>query len=229
MSFKSAKVVMLPTNNKSTIFLSDDKTSISRTQQGNISNNAVHLYILSDDEILSDEEIKEGDWCIDTRLDKSNHLIRWNKQDEEDGFFFSAKKIIAATDKHLLLHDNNINNKCFGTQLSGKCTHTLPQISQQFIEKYIEEYNKGNVIIDVMVEYEEVMKIKTFPNGMLEKSERTKELELKVNPKDNTITIKKIKDSWNRNEVVELIQKLEKDGADYFGQDFLEIWIKDNL
>ena len=32
-----------------------------------------------------------------------------------------------------------------------------------------------------------------------------KRLRLKINPKDNTITIKKVKDSWNREEVVQLL------------------------
>jgi hypothetical protein len=33
-----------------------------------------------------------------------------------------------------------------------------------------------------------------------------KRLKLKINPKDNTITIKKVKDSWNRVELINLLQ-----------------------
>ena len=101
----------------------------------------------------------------------------------------------------------------------------MPKPSQQFIEKYIESYNKGDVITDVLVEYE-VDKVtmactctdtitssdcpnsyydgidnccrKRFPNGEY----WNKTIKLKVNPKDNTITIKKLKDSWNKDEII---------------------------
>ena len=33
---------------------------------------------------------------------------------------------------------------------------------------------------------------------------------VKVNPKDTTITIKKVKDSWNREEVIELIKCFDR-------------------
>ena len=59
----------------------------------------------------------------------------------------------------------------------------------------------------------------------------TKNLGMKVSP-DSTISIKPVqgeKTSWSREEVVALIQKLEKDGADYFGQAFLKQWIEENL
>jgi hypothetical protein len=75
-------------------------------------------------------------------------------------------------------------------------------------------------LIDVLVEYNNQI----FGNGKL-----LIDFTLKVNPKDNTITIRKIKDNWNREEVINLIQKLETDGADYFGQKFLEQWIENNL
>jgi ketol-acid reductoisomerase len=107
----------------------------------------------------------------------------------------------------------------------------LPQPSQQFIEKYIECYNKGKVITDVLVEQgidkitmactcaenEETFDCvysytdaelnsccqKRFPNGEY----WNKTFKLKVNPKDNTITIKKLKDSWNREEVINILYK----------------------
>lgn len=88
-----------------------------------------HLYI------LSDEEIKEGDWflmngCIERQCKFiENYLI----VDTTEGrhHYSVCKKIITSTDKSL----------------------NLPEPSTSFIQKYIEEYNKGNKIEDIMVEY----------------------------------------------------------------------------
>ena len=49
-----------------------------------------------------------------------------------------------------------------------------------------------------------------------------------INPKDNTITIKKLKDSWNRKEIVVLLNKLNN--TLNIGSDLtLEEWINKNL
>ena len=66
----------------------------------------------------------------------------------------------------------------------------LPSIPQSFIERYVEEYNKGNIIEDVMVEYDH-----NLPEygGVMPR----------VSATDNTINIKIIKDSWNRAELLE--------------------------
>jgi hypothetical protein len=58
--------------------------------------------------------------------------------------------------------------------------------SQQFIE-YIEAYNKGEIITDVLVEYHSIINTRN--------TERYQVQTLKMNPRDNTITIKKLKDS----------------------------------
>jgi len=51
---------------------------------------------------------------------------------------------------------------------------------------------------------------------------------LKVNPKDNTITIKKLKDSWNKDEVIELIYKYCKEITQCISEKD-EKWIEENL
>jgi hypothetical protein len=52
-------------------------------------------------------------------------------------------------------------------------------------------------------------------------------LKLKVNPKDNTITITKVKDSWSKEEVIKLITKAidECDGSNLQSKK----WIEENL
>ena len=105
---------------------------------------AQHLYIISDD------EIKDGDYFLaDNRLNTTSNkgLPNWvlckctkvknswvycNEIPDEGHNGDWCKKIIATTDESL----------------------NLPQPSQQFIQKYIEEYNKGNIITDVLVEYD---------------------------------------------------------------------------
>lgn len=52
--------------------------------------------------------------------------------------------------------------------------------------------------------------------------------ELKVNPKDNTITIKKVKDSWSRDEVRHLMTQSYLRGIDRELDDFNKL-IEENL
>lgn len=103
----------------------------------------------------------------------------------------------------------------------GNRTYTIPSPSESFIEKYVEEYNKGNVISKVMVEY-------AVESYGLSNGEPTVDERLKINPKDNTITIKKIKDSWNREEVEILLEKALYAKASWYS-DEVKDWIKQNL
>ena len=168
-----------------------------------------HLYI------ISDEEIKEGDWYLVKlyKLGENDNEGTWTVEQcksiteqtwinktsvDKTRHIDNCKKIIATTDKSLII-SKSINGVMGNT---GTITDYFPQPSQAFIQKYIEEYNKGNVITDVMVEYNKFEEPTTDGN-----SEKYIEYELKVSS-DNTITIRRIKDSWNREEVIELAHKL---------------------
>ena len=117
------------------------------------------------------------------------------------------REVLATSDTSLLI-DNYINQgdtvkgdliikrgSDYTTGLKGRIN--LPQPSQQFIQKYIEEYNKGNVITDVLVEY----------NYFLDDNSVLPYWNLKVNPKDNTITIKKLKEVYTKDEVCQILEK----------------------
>ena len=122
--------------------------------------------------ITSDEEIKDGDYYYDNivlQVRQWKSFMIYNK--------LQHKKIIATTDASL----------------------GLPQPSQQFIEKYIEEYNKGNVITDVLVEYEYLLDDRTVLPYW----------KLKMNTKNNTITItiKKLKETYSKDEVYQILEK----------------------
>jgi len=134
-----------------------------------------HLYF------LYDEEIKEDDWClIDNNVGISTgyQILKCDKSDSKNGWYYfgdmktgRCKKIIATTNPEL----NWIKDK-YKIQAP---LENLPRPSDKFIQKFIEEYNKGNIITEVMVEYEEY-KIKGFAGG--------EGFQLKIAP-DNTITI----------------------------------------
>ena len=150
--FKRAQAIMLPTNNKSLLYINYSKLQLNKFEQ--LDTNNQHLYIISDD------KIKEGDWYIELDINSLPLSIKkadYNKTNEFSLKPYSdyCKKIIATTDTSL---NKKHNCDCGATTYEGcsQCLEILPQPSQQFIEKYIEEYNKGNIIKDVLVEYEEI-------------------------------------------------------------------------
>lgn len=165
---KKHQVVMLPTNEKAQI---GDNVIVKHNatlafgkkvqEPYNMGEENQHLYI------LSDEEIKESGWYenngvifrADDKFDEGNNPNQ-NKKN---------KKIIATTDKSLGYTDHRVS------PVPNFCDY--PQPSQSFIELYVNEYNKGNIITEVMVEYE----IEGEVGEMFAP-------ELKINP-DNTINI----------------------------------------
>lgn len=198
-TFKKCQVVMLSTNEKANIYYLTAKSKEFKDLRYSkekmpiiLDSENFHIYILSDD------EIKEGDWFINfnnipTKFSETNGGTSKYIKD-------NCLKIIATTDESLLF------------KLGGLYPVSLPQPSQSFIEKYVESYNKGMIITNVMIEYEE------YDNGYLIQSMeayetalincRDIEQRLKINPKDNTITIKRVKNSWNKEEVRDLLDNL---------------------
>ena len=140
---RKCQVVMLATENKTNSLKGyKDASLLFPFRENYAANNPLiekelchyHLYI------LSDEEIKEGDWCIETNINSPNYNKPFIAHNEENYInsvracnnYQSVKKIIASTDKSL----------------------NLPEPSPSFIQKYIEEWNKGNRISEVNVLYE---------------------------------------------------------------------------
>lgn len=119
------------------------------------------------------------------------------------GFIETDKKVISSTEK---LND-------------------LPQPYEEFIEKYIETYNSGEVITDILVEYEGEKSgcLNYKGNGGTQCDmpcdnagwcpDNRDKLNLKIN-QDNTINIGLLKDSWTREEVEEIARKAFQAGVD---------------
>lgn len=184
---------MLPTNEKSNITSALHYNNILRIVHDNYECNSKdglfkHIYIVSDD------ELKDGNWHLDLALEGSNFMKPRKTLHKIDRVDKNCKKIIATTDESFY---------------EGKLC-LFPKLSRAFIEKFVEEYNKGNHITKVMVEYNEYDDGDRDADGYPISKYRPK-----VNFKDNTITIKKVKDSWNRDEVIELLTKAIKDCEEY--------------
>ena len=164
---------------KQLIFLEDSK-GIVKTKNKN-----GHLYVLSND------EIKEGDYCYSYKMNKivKSTCDVSREANKNIGFW---EKVIATTDK----------------TLSQTNRTEIPQPSQQFIQKYIEEYNRGNIITDVLVEYELISNEEYFLNTINpDENVPYFDEDLKINPKYNTISIKKVKDSYTKEEVDRMLDE----------------------
>ena len=186
--FKKANVVMLPTNEPSKIgnLVTYQKCNLAKVIKEGINpkDSTVQFWNLY---IISDEKIKEGDWYI-----AEGKIYRASVAHMPELYKHSHKKIIATTDESLRTKYKENNH-----QPLSKYNYILPKPSDSFISKHIEEYNKGNIITDVLVEYNYFLD----DNGVLPY------WNLKVNPKDNTITIKKTKEIYTKDEVIRLLEK----------------------
>ena len=108
--------------------------------------------------------------------------------------------------------------------------------SQQFIEEFIEEYNQENIITDVLVEYENKFDGKEYVDELDAYGYDKVKSILKINRKDNNITIKIAKDSWSREEVIEFANKVKEYCENGWKSDSLhrvffewDKWIEENL
>lgn len=193
--------------------------------------------------IVDDSEIKEGDFVFQQNFEKTNNQIIKIETDfqakianDKDGSF-TKNKITHSTEplEDVFISDTfKINVGGFEKGFNKIKQLSLPEIEEVIygynVEKMAEEYNKGNVITDVLVEYEEgkydldelrERHLKGLPHSYSYSN-------LKVNPKDNTITIKKVKDSWNREEVINIIHQLRSDRV-IKDTEKMNRWIEENL
>lgn len=187
---KKCSVIMLPTEDRSDIIINkpfsnksllqfrpdlrkaSDKLRSGWTNQ--------HLYITSDD------EIKDGEWCI-----MHNTSIR--KFQEKVKYSIPCKKIIATTNEFL--------TKPGTLNINRELNYNLPQLPQLFIKKYCE---LGG-IDEVLVEYEKVYS-HTDKTGMIGTPNRkVYNNKLKVTPQ-NEVFISLIKNSYTKKEVEILIK-----------------------
>lgn len=239
--YNKHELVMIPSKNKAMFFFKKDENILCAWDQERIPSSPdwnvnQHLYI------LSDEEVKEGDWFlhVDSTL-PPNKITKHMLQLIKDGVaILNIKKIIATTDKSLI----NIKRPLV-------VTRELPHIPDSFINIFIDEYNKQNIIKQVLVEYVKKYHCCACGHNQYDdqdcniclSSKVTECTQLVVNTYNN-IVVKPVKTNWNKEEVAKVIydvlqatgveikaemkfinsrSHIEFDGGD------LEKWIEDNL
>ena len=193
---------MLPTESQSNIWSHKGRRLYFNQTNFNDIDDEIryHLYITSDD------EIKDGDWCI--MFDSIGNIFSTPQQYKpKEGHILNdgLKKIIATTDSSLMHLSNN-----------GRVGYNLPQPSQSFIKKYCE---LGGNIDKVLVEYESkgcILKNGVCADYLTDecKDEGYRCYKLKTDS-HNTITIKPVKDSWTREEVIDLLKQYQEDFCNF--------------
>lgn len=242
--FKNSQVILLPTNQITKLAivydnLKDDGKSTrleqSMMQQPHV-NKGMGMFITGFKKpiyhhiyVISDDEIKEGDHIYSTI---NKNINTCNNPSIAKGLKY--KKIIATTDNSLGI----ITIAKYG--VDDLITY-LPQPSQQFIEKYIEFYNKGKIITDVLVKLKNNYDLDYYtPPGGIECCRKIDNWELDIT-EDNTIIIQQLRDNFSRKEIEELFHKFGSQATtkqisfehipSHFVADSLEIkkFLKENL
>lgn len=171
---EKCKVVMLPSEKVAPIWINRSVLYHRYDFQNAQAADCQQLYI------CSNREIKEGNWC---------HFEGEIKKALRDIVLFGnseTRKIEASTDKSL----------------------GLPSPSKEFIEAYVKEYNLGTPIEECMVEMIELRECECYytkfcQSTQLEEGEYCRDVQnptkigLKINPKDNTISITRVEETWN--------------------------------
>ena len=207
--WKNSSVVMLPTNKIAKIYTSDDMSYMDNNPTYINKPNGYHLYF------TSNEIIKKGDWCIcsvDKSIGRVIKILSHNKSKIKDIIIRNTtddilssennfKKIIASTDLLLIKETSTMSADSFDQTVYTDKEY-LPHPSKLFIEDYIINYNKDNIIKKILIDVDD----------------------------NNNITIKKIKDSWNREEVIRLCNKawLKMPNTSNMLEEFND-WIESNL
>jgi hypothetical protein len=218
--YQECDVVMLPTDKADGCLLKGFKTlqyypKEFFTQEYLKSSNrkSEHLYILSND------EIKEVDWVYSKSLDLIYKVERLPLSAKD------SKKIIATTNSSLKTYNEEYDPR----SKTGREWLFLPQIPQQFIEYFISEYNKGNVISKVLVETEPT-KIRVGQYSYIDSEE------LKINQNNEISILTEEKQMFSREEVIYLLHKVIKDCdseklLEHYSGDYsnLNNWIQQNL
>lgn len=178
-------------------------------------------------------------------INTNQYLYFTSKREIKEGDFFLDGTTIYSTPNERTLKAINVDDRaCFKIEATTDPSLELPLIPQSFIEKYVEKQGKiDEVMIDIN-EIEDVESLSNYDeneiwlNGELMMcydhritTGRDKYLAtipfIKTRP-DNTVIVSKVKDTWTRDEVIELIGKYDEKFAHTSMATFSE-WINNNL
>lgn len=224
MTFKRVQVLMVPVEKAENCFLLKQtmgKTYLrhyerffTKSYLQSISATAYHLYF------LLNEKVEKNEWYFSPMSSPESRIIQKGSVNAS----IYDRKIIATTDTYLgwtnlgTCEEGRLIGNCYlGNGLLFK--PLLPKPSDDFVKKYLEEYNKGNIIKWVDVEFDDK--------------------KIKINSK-NEISITKIKNIWTKEEIINTLIKYREDYETFkkschFGPNEKEInqwsnsWIEKNL
>jgi len=157
---KKHKIVMLPTERGETELYKGKKSKVlvksshRRLKEDPLDNwEPQHLHILSDD------EIKEGDWCYAHNAVNDKIMNKWTKETlkKYPETAKAWKKIIATTDPKL--------KKPGGLNINKHFNYPIPQIPQSLIEHYVKHKPEE---VELEYEYNNNMPL-TTPNSSVYK------------------------------------------------------------
>ena len=192
--FKKSKIFVLETNQSPQIgdicyskrtgyFINEGNTSVT-----NVIN---MLFVKSTDiktykmYITEYKEIKDKDYFI-VRYNENTFVLGQRPKNTMD----------VIGDKVIAILGNHIYPPCDG-HCGNECVCIYPHPSPDFIKKWVDKANEDNIIIDILVEYEYLLNDNTVIPYW----------KLKVNPKDNTITIRKVKEIYTKEELCQILEK----------------------
>ena len=190
--FKRAKVFVLETNQPPQIgdicysrrtgyFINEGNTSVT---------NVINMLFVKSTDIKTYKmyitEYKEIE-------DKDYFILENSLSDKSNLFLKLGNSLPSISNKVIAILGNHIYPPCDG-HCGNECVCIYPHPSPDFVKKWVDEANKDNIITDILVEYEYLLN----DNAVIPY------WKLKVNPKDNTITIRKVKENFTKNEVISL-------------------------
>ena len=202
--FKRCSVKLLstgePANSKGDLALHEIVTQIHRFHLYICSDSypynqdkLVYIYIISESK---NEIINTGDWYYDTEDNKIGQL--------------ECGELTMSYDRRILATDNPVI--------------ALPRLPKGFIEKYVDSFDENKPIEEAMVEYVEVVELRngvrseikdtdyktivhTKNNGSYDLRKQHGIFEILKVDKGKYITIKRVKDEYTREEVVDLLKR----------------------
>jgi hypothetical protein len=198
-----AKVHRLPTENEGVI-ISDvgpydtDMIPTSEVPKELRSHDRPHNHLY----FTTDEEIKEGDWCYQTVINK---VVQARTDYYKD---FRFRKIIASTDPELYTEIDN------GFEKSTKRVKIhLPQPSQAFIEAYCKSGGIDEVLVELDCLQSAGLMIVDYSQDPPETVHRDEpeciEWKLKVDPIHNTIIIHPVEENKFEKQKTYILRRLE--------------------
>jgi hypothetical protein len=143
-------------------------------------------------------------------------IVDSKKEQLAKGDFYIKNREVKIVDEEIV-----VSNRIIATTDQY---YNLPNVSNNFRERFVLNYNNRHTITKVFVEYEYIITNQDFSQHPVRLDGY---LKLSLN-KNNCIIIKKMKDCYAINDVITYIKKFNAEHSDLYS-DQLDAWIKKNI